>query len=68
MHQLEKEQISLESERQEIQTKISDLEKQKESKNQILVKLREKEQELIATSGSSIGQLKEYDDDLRQTI
>ena len=64
--QLEKEQISLESERQEIQTKITELEKQKESKNQILVKLREKEQELIATSGSSIGQLKEYDDELKK--
>ena len=64
--QLEKEKISLESERQEIQTKIAELEKQKESKNQILVKLREKEQELIATSGSSIGQLKEYDDELKK--
>ena len=64
--QLEKEQISLESERQEIQTKIAELEKQKESKNEILVQLREKEQELIATSGSSIGQLKEFDDELRQ--
>ena len=64
--QLEKEQISLESERQEIQTKIDELEKQKESKNEILVKLREKEQELIATSGSSIGHLKEFDDELKQ--
>ena len=64
--QLEKEQISLESDRQDIQTKIAELEKQKESKNQILVKLREKEQELIATSGSSIGQLKEYDDELKE--
>ena len=64
--QLEKEKISLESERQEIQTKIAELEKQKESKNQVLVKLREKEQELIATSGSSIGQLKDYDDELKE--
>ena len=64
--QLEKEQISLESERREIQTKIDELEKQKESKNEILVKLREKEQELIATSGSSIGHLKEFDDELKQ--
>ena len=64
--QLEKEQISLESEHQEIQTKIDELEKQKESKNEILVKLREKEQELIATSGSSIGHLKEFDDELKQ--
>ena len=63
--QLEKEQISLESERQEFHTKIGELEKQKESKNQTLIKLREKEQELITTSGSSIGQLKEYDDELK---
>ena len=52
-------------ERQELETKIQELEKQKESKSEILVKLREKEQELISTSGSSIGELKEYDDKLK---
>jgi chromosome segregation protein len=59
------EENSLIIERQELEIKIQDLEKQKESKNKILVSLREKEQELIATSGSSIGQLKEYDDKIR---
>ena len=48
-----------------MKTKIQDLEKQKESKSEVLVKLREQEQELISTSGSSIGQLKEYDDKLK---
>ena len=52
-------------ERQESETKIQELEKQKEPKKEVLVNLREKEQELIATSGSSIGQLEEYDDKLK---
>jgi len=59
------EESSLNLEHQELETKIQELEKQKEAKNEILVKLREKEQDLIATSGSSIGQLKEYDDKLK---
>ena len=59
------EKTSLNSEHHELETKIQDLEKQKESKNEILVKLRQKEQDLIATSGSSIGELKEYDDKLK---
>ncbi len=59
------EENSLNLERQELETKIQGLEKQKESKNEVLVKLREKEQDLISTSGSSIGQLKEYDDKLK---
>ncbi|MBL7002277.1 MAG: AAA family ATPase, partial [Nitrosopumilus sp.] len=59
------EENSLNLEHQELELKIQALEKQKEPKSEILVKLREKEQELIATSGSSIGQLKEYDDKLK---
>ena len=55
---------SLNLEHQELETKIQELEKQKELKSKILVKLREKEQELISTSGSSIGHLKEFDDQL----
>ena len=46
------EEHSLKSEYQELETKIQELDKQKESKNKILVTLREKEQELISTSGS----------------
>ena len=64
-NRLHNEENSLHTEHQEIETKIQELDKQKESKNEVLVKLREKEQELIATSGSSIGQLKEYDDKLK---
>ena len=57
-NRLHDEENSLNSEKQELQTKIQELETQKESKNEVLVQLREKEQELIETSGSSIGQLK----------
>ncbi|NNM36525.1 MAG: chromosome segregation protein SMC [Nitrosopumilus sp.] len=64
-NRLHDEENSLKSEQEELETKIKELEIQKESKNEILVKLREKEQELISTSGSSIGQLKEYDDKLK---
>ena len=59
------EENSLVVEKQELSQKIQNSEKQKESKSKILVKLREKEQDLISTSGSSIGQLKEFDDKLR---
>jgi len=64
-NRLHDEEHSLKSEQAELETKIKELETQKESKNEVLVKLREKEQELISTSGSSIGQLKEYDDKLK---
>jgi len=59
------EESSLTSQRQELENKIKELEIRKESKTAILVTLREKEQDLISTSGSSIGQLKEYDDKLK---
>ncbi|MCV0410195.1 chromosome segregation SMC family protein [Nitrosopumilus sp.] len=59
------EEHSLNLEHQELESKIQELEKQKESKSAILIKLREKEQELISTSGSSIENLKEYDDKLK---
>ena len=64
-NRLNDEENSLNLEFQELETKIQALEKQKESKNQVLVTLREKEQELISTSGSSIGYLKEFDDKLK---
>ena len=65
LNRLRGEENSLGVESHELETKIQDLEKKKESKNEVLVNLREQEQELIATSGSSIGQLKEYDDKLK---
>ncbi len=63
---LSEERLSLQSEKQELETKIVELEKQKEVFNEALVKLREKEQELISTSGTSVTKLKEYDDKLRE--
>ena len=62
---LHEEELSLISQREELQTKITNLEKEKELKTETLVKLRQKEQDLISTSGSSIGQLKDYDDKLK---
>ncbi len=64
-NRLHDEEHSLNSEKDELLSKIKELEIQKESKNKVLVTLREKEQELIETSGSSIGQLKEFDDKLK---
>jgi chromosome segregation protein len=64
-NRLHDEEDSLKSEQQELETKIKELETQKESKNEILVELREKEQELISTSGSSIGYIAEFDDKLK---
>ena len=64
-NRLYEEKNSLNLEQQELEKKIQELERQKESKSEILVRLREKEQDLISTSGSSIGQLKEYDDKLK---
>ena len=64
-NRLSDEESSLDLESKELAEKILDLEKQKESKSEILVKLREKEQVLILTSGSSIENLKEYDDKLK---
>ena len=65
INRLTNENDALKSECGELETKIQNLEKQKEPKQEVLVKLREKEQELISSSGSSVGHLKEYDDKLK---
>jgi chromosome segregation protein len=62
---LHEEESSCSCQTQELKNKIQRLEQEKESKKEILEKLREKEQELISTSGTSIGQIKEYDDKLK---
>ena len=62
---LHEEEASLVFQKQELKDKIQTLDQEKRSKKEILEKLREKEQELISTSGSSIGQIKEYDDKLK---
>ncbi len=64
-NRLDGEANSLNLESQEHDAKIKELESQKESKNKVLVSLREKEQELISTSGSSIEHLQEFDDKLK---
>ncbi|MCS5528824.1 MAG: chromosome segregation protein SMC [Nitrosopumilus sp.] len=62
---LHDEENSLHLEYKQFETKIAELEKQKDPKREILEQLRQKEQDLISTSGSSIGQLKEFDDKLK---
>ncbi|MFM9875266.1 MAG: chromosome segregation SMC family protein [Nitrosarchaeum sp.] len=62
---LHDEELSLNDQNHDLINKINDLEINKKSKTEILVKLREKEQELISTSGSSIGELKMHDDQLK---
>ena len=62
---LNDEENSLRLESEQIESKINDLEKQKDPKREILEKLRQKEQELISSSGSSIGQVQKIDDKLK---
>lgn len=63
---LQEEIIGIENEKQELYNKITSLEQLLIVKNDELVKLRQKEQDLISTSGTSVGQLKEYDDRLKE--
>jgi chromosome segregation protein len=63
---LHEEQSSLNHERHEIESRLAALAKEKEQANENLVKLREKEQVLIATSGTSISKLQEFDEKLGQ--
>ncbi len=62
---LHEEEESLVLQQQDLEIKIKTLKQEKESKKEVLEKLREKEQELISTSGTSIGQIKEFDDKLK---
>lgn len=62
---LREEEYSLNSQRQDLQEKIKNLDLEKKTKQEALEELRQKEQDLISTSGSSIGQIKEYDDKLK---
>ncbi len=66
IHNLNEERTNLTTDKQELENKISELEKEKEPRNEVLVKLREKEQELISTSGTSVDKLKEYDEKLKE--
>lgn len=62
---LEEEKSNLTHEIDEIVSKIKTLELEKEKHQSVLVKLRQKEQELISTSGDSVSKLKDYDEQLR---
>ena len=61
MQNLREEQSSLNHEKHEIEVRLNQLTKDKELASENLIKLREKEQNLIATSGTSITKLQEFD-------
>ncbi|MDE1875499.1 MAG: chromosome segregation protein SMC [Thaumarchaeota archaeon] len=62
---LSQEQSSINHEKYDIEVQSRALEKEKESAEALLVTLREKEQQLISTSGTSVSTLKEYDSKLK---
>ena len=62
---LTQEQSSLNHEKYDIEVQSRALAKEKESVDFTLVALREKEQQLISTSGTSVSTLKEYDSKLK---
>jgi chromosome segregation protein len=64
MRGLHEEQSSLNHEMREIESRLGILGKEKEQANQALITLREKEQNLISTSGTSISRLQEFDSSL----
>jgi chromosome segregation protein len=64
MQNMREEQAALNREKHEIESRLTQLAKDKEIANENLVKLREKEQVLIATSGTSISKLQEFDANL----
>ena len=61
MRRLSEEQSSLNHEKHDLDVQSRALLKEKESDDALLVSLREKEQHLISTSGTSVSTLKEYD-------
>jgi chromosome segregation protein len=68
MRSLHEEQSALNREKHEIESRLAELIKEKEQANQALVALREKEQVLISTSGTSISKLQEFDEKIGQLI
>jgi len=65
---LHEENSSLNAERHELEVSLRRLEKEKNETEQSLVGLREKEQELITTSGVSVERMQEYDARIREHI
>ena len=64
MQNLWEEQSSLNHEKHEIEIRLNQIAKDRDLANENLVKLREKEQTLIATSGTSMSRLQEFDNTL----
>ena len=60
------EQTSFFSEKNELETAITKFQTEKDTSQKKLIKLREKEQELISTSGTSVSQLSEFDGQLNE--
>ena len=58
------EKSSISEEKADLESKITTFQNDIDASNQALVKLRDKEQELISTSGTSVSQLSEYDEKL----
>lgn len=65
MRLLSQEQSSLNHEKHDLEVESRTLLKEKENLDSTLVLLREKEQQLISTSGTSVSTLKEYDSKLK---
>ena len=63
---LHDEHAELNQERHELESKLRTLEKEYTITSDNLVKLREREQELISTSGSSVSQVNEFDSKLNE--
>ncbi len=65
LRRLSEEQSSLNHEKHDLEVQSRASSKEKESVDVLLVSLREKEQQLISTSGTSVSTLKEYDTKLK---
>ena len=63
---LHEEHVILNNEKHELELKLRILEKENVISNEKLIQLREKEQKLISTSGTSVTQVKEFDDKLQE--
>ena len=65
MRMLNEEQSGLNHEKHDLEVELRAMVKEKETSDVALVSLREKEQQLISTSGTSVSTLKEYDTKLK---
>ena len=66
MKNLNQEHSSLKHEKYELEVNLRRLDKEHAITDEGLIKLRDKEQELISTSGGSIEQMNEFDDKLKE--